>query len=230
MNRWTTALAALLSLSIATPALAARVNERKIKKWPEEDRVLARSFDVWMSDDEFKVFEKIKTTEERRSFLEQAGYMKMWENIEDEIMPHVMKGDVVKGMSQDEVYMVWDKPTKIRKDFKKDAYVDVLYYQFEIDRKGNEFLSWPESPTAYKNEVITRYVYMYDGQVFRVVDAGQEEGVLDELVAEQERLEAERDAAKPVVDIEDVPEWADEGVEIEKKTDEDGTEIEVDDD
>ena len=97
-----------------------------------------------MTDDEVKVFEKLGSTEERQQFLEQAGYWQMWKDVND-MKPHVMEGKVVKGMDQDEVYMCWDKPVKIRKDFKKDAYVDILYYTFEIDRKGNEFL-WSRAP------------------------------------------------------------------------------------
>ncbi len=77
--------------------------------------------------------------------------------------------------------MAWDKPAKIRKDFKKEAYINVLNYEFERDRKGKEFRLVPDSQTSYKNEVFTRFVYMYNDAVFRIVDEGDEENVMDDL-------------------------------------------------
>ena len=174
-------LFALLALALALPAVAGQLNMKKVKKWPELDRAWARSFDAWMSDDELDVFVKLKTTEERKDFLVKAGYWKKWDKIEDEMLPYVIKGEVVRGMSKDEVFMCWDKPEKIRKDFRRDAYVDVMNYKFEIDRKGREFLSPKNSKTAYKNENITKFVYMYNGKVFSIVYEGEEENVMDEL-------------------------------------------------
>lgn len=171
----------LIAITLAFPALAGQVNLRKIKKWPELDRAWARSFDAWMSDEELSVFIKIKTTEERQDFLKKAGYWKKWDKIDDEMLPNVLKGEVVRGMTKDEVFMCWDKPEKIRKDFRRDAYVDVMNYKFEIDRKGREFLSPKDSKTAYKNEVITKFVYMHNGKVFSIVYEGEEENAMDEL-------------------------------------------------
>ncbi len=187
----------LIALTLAFPALAGQVNLRKIKKWPELDRAWARSFDAWMSDEELSVFIKIKTTEERQDFLKKAGYWKKWDKIEDEMLPNVLKGEVVRGMNKDEVFMCWDKPEKIRKDFRRDAYVDVMNYRFEIDRKGREFLSPKDSKTAYKNEVITRFVYMHNGKVFSIVDEGEEENAMDELPI--------KEAPKPTPEPEPVP-------------------------
>ena len=187
----------LIAITLAFPALAGQVNLRKIKKWPELDRAWARSFDAWMSDEELDVFIKIKTTEERQDFLKKAGYWKKWDKIDDEMLPNVLKGEVVRGMTKDEVFMCWDKPEKIRKDFRRDAYVDVMNYKFEIDRKGREFLSPKDSKTAYKNEVITKFVYMYNGRVFSIVYEGEEENAMDELPI--------KEAPKPTPEPEPVP-------------------------
>jgi len=171
----------LLVLALALPAVAGQVNMKKVKKWPALDQAWARSFDAWMSDEEVAVFIKLKSTDERKDFLEKAGYWKIWDRIEDEMLPYVLKGEVIKGMTKDEVFMCWDKPEKIRKDFRRDAYVDVMNYKFEIDRKGREFLSPKNSKTAYKNESITKFVYMYNGTVFSIVYEGEEENAMDEL-------------------------------------------------
>jgi len=171
----------LLVLALGSPAIAGQVNMKKIKKWPELDQAWARSMDAWMSDEELTIFTRLKSTDERKDFLERAGYWKIWDKIEDEMLPYVIKGEVIKGMTKDEVFMCWDKPEKIRKDFRRDAYVDVMNYKFEIDRKGREFLSPKDSKTAYKNESITRFVYMYNGKVFSIVYEGEEEDAMDEL-------------------------------------------------
>ncbi len=188
----------LLALAVAMPAVAGQINMRKVKKWPTLDQAWARSFDAWMSDEELAVFIKLRSTDERRDFLTQAGYFKKWKKIDEEMLPHVIKGEVVKGMNKDEVYMCWDKPEKIRKDFRRDAYVDVLNYKFEIDRKGREFIMRQDSKTAYKNEIVTKFVYMYNGKVFSIVYQGEEENVMDELpIADEPEPPAEEPAAQP---------------------------------
>ncbi len=185
-------------LAWSLPAEAGLVNLRKIKKWPAEDQAWARSFDSWMSEEEIKLLVKMKTTEERQKFLTDLGYWKMWEDIEDEIKPHIIEGKVIEGMNQDEVYMCWDKPKKIRKDFRKSAYVNVLNYEFEIDRKGREFLLRPDSQTAYKNEVVTKFVYMYNERVFAIVYEGQEESAMEALPGEDAPDDEAETEATPV--------------------------------
>ena len=197
------------SMLAASVATAATYNPRKIKKWPDEDKVLARVFDSWMSQEEMDIFITLESTADRHAFLKEAGYWKMWESIEDEMRPNVIAGEVVKGMNKDEVFMCWDKPKKIRKDFKREAYIDVLNYEFERDRKGNEFMLRPDSQTAYKNEIFTRYVYMHNGLVFSIVNAGEEENVMDELPVE--------DAPEPPEPPEDEPDPGS-GEEGEAKT------------
>ena len=199
INRLVPVLAAASALLLCSVAHAATFNPRKIKKWPDEDKVWARALDAWMSQEEMDIFIGIKTTDERKSFLKEAGYWKFWEEVDDEMMPNVHKGDVVVGMNKDEVFMCWDKPVKIRKDFKRAAYVDVLNYEFERDRKGREFLLRPDSQTAYKNEVFTRYVYMYNGLVFSIVEAGDEESAMDDLPVEDKK-EAAPPAEEPADD------------------------------
>lgn len=181
-------LAALFAFVAVGVAHAATYNPKKIKKWPDEDKIWARAFSSWMTQEEMDVFVGLETTKERQDFLDKAGYWQLWKEVdaglkdeEPKMMPHIIAGDVVRGMTKNEVFMCWGKPKKIRKDFKKNAYVDVLNYAFERDRKGNEFLNTPDSKTAYKNEIFLRFVYMYNGTVFSIVNEGEEENVMDEL-------------------------------------------------
>jgi len=217
-----TALTALLCLCLATPALAGQVNMKKLKKWPELDRTWARSFDAWMTDEELKLFLQIKTTEERQKFLVDAGYWKIWKKIDKEMVPNIIKGEVLNGMTKDEVFMCWDKPKKIRKDFRKKAYVDVLNYEFEVDRKGREFLLRADSQTAYRNEIITKYVYMYNGQVFDIVYAGQEEDALEDLPIPDEPAEEAPDETDSAETGEDETSGADGESGAEQEATDDG--------
>lgn len=185
----------------AAPADAALVIERKIKRWPEEDRQLARALDVWMTDEEMTIFLKLKKSEDRVEFLKETGYLKRWKQMEEDKDPTFLEAiktnDVVEGMSKDQVFMSWDKPVKIRDEFKREAYVKVLWYEFEIDRKGKEFLVRPDSETAYKNEIVTRHVYLYNDRVHAVVEAGTEEAadIVDQILAAEAKKEEARKAA-----------------------------------
>jgi hypothetical protein len=199
-------VAAILALCVAMPATAATVDGKKIKKWPELDRVWARSFDAWMTDEDLEFFISLTTTEERKTFLKDAGFWMKWERIErdhKEMVPAIMEGKVVPGMNQDEVYMCWDKPSKIRKDVKKDAYIDVLFYEFERDRKGKEFLLRENSETAYKNEIVKRFVYMDDGIVSKITVMGDGGEIVEaELPKEKPKAKA---APEPTPDAEPTP-------------------------
>ncbi|GEM_PF-1547128 len=200
-------LKVLLSLLICAaflapaPADAALVNERKIKRWSDEDKQLVRALDVWMTDEEMSVLIKLKTSEERVSFLTETGYMKRWKLLEEDkdptIFEAIKKGEVIEGMTKDHVFMSWDKPMKIRDEFKREAYVKVLWYEFEIDRKGREFLVRPDSETAYKNEILTRHVYLFNDRVHAVVEEGAQDSsdVVDAILAEAAKKEEARKAA-----------------------------------
>ena len=188
-------LKALLSLAICAafflPALtaeAALVNERKIKRWSDDDKQVVRALDVWMTDEEIGIFFKLKTTEERTEFLTETGYLKRWTELNEAKDPSslnaIKKGEVIEGMTKDEVFMAWDKPVKIRDEFKRD-------------RKGREFLVRPDSETAYKNEILTRHVYLFNNKVHAVVDEGSEDAsdVVDQILEEAAKKEAARKAA-----------------------------------
>ncbi len=195
MKRWISAFVALTVVAVALPALAATANVKKLsKKWPALDVTWADAFDVWMSDDEMAVFERLGTTEERQKFLEQAGYWKMWEQIEEEMLPNILAGKVVPGMSRNEVLMVWNKPEKIRKDFTKEAYVSELHYKFEVDRKGKrKRLEGDE----YNKHIEVMIVLELDGLVAAIVNTEELAATRDAAIAEKKAAEEARKEAKP---------------------------------
>lgn len=215
MNRLIPALIALLTIAVATPAFAGKANVKKLsKKWPKEDVAWARSFDVWMSDEELDVFVKLKTTEERKQFLTQAGYWKMWEDIDDEMLPNVIEGKVVEGMTRDEVLMCWDKPEKIRKDFTREAYVNELHYKFEYDRKGNKKRLEGDE---YNKDIEVMIVLELDGLVAAIVNTEDLAATRDAAIAEKKAAEEARKEAKPTfedeADVDFAPGSSEGGVE-----------------
>ena len=221
-------VAVLLIISFLLPAAssAAQLTTpelRKMKKWEPQERTLVRAYDAWMSQEELDIVLGLKTSAERVDFMAKLGWVEKWKNDLkdlDDIQAAIERQDVIEGMNQDQVFMAWDKPAKIRKDFKKEAYINVLNYEFERDRKGREFLSAPDSQTAYKNELFIKYVYMHNDRVFRIVNEGEEEDVMDDLPlatpAEEkapEEAPAPSDDAAPDAAPADDPVPADEGAE-----------------
>ena len=177
-------VSSFLLTSVASAAQVSTPQMRKMKKWGAEERTLVLAYDAWMTKEEIDIVLGLKTSAERMDFMTQLGWTEKWKNTlkdQDEIKAAIEAQNVIEGMNQDQVFMAWDKPAKIRKDFKKDAYINVLNYEFERDRKGREFRLLPDSQTGYKNEIFIKYVYMHNDRVFRVVNEGEEENVLDAL-------------------------------------------------
>jgi hypothetical protein len=215
MKRWISLFVALVVASIALPAYAGKANVKKLsKKWPAIDVTWADAFDVWMSDDELDVFEKLTSTEERQKFLEQAGYWKMWEAIDEEMLPNILEGKVVKGMTRNEVLMVWNKPEKIRKDFTKEAYVSELHYKFEYDRKGRKKRLEGDE---YNKDIEVMIVLEMDGLVAAIVSTEDLAATRDAAIAEKKAAEEARKDAKPTFeedgDFEFGPDGPEAGVE-----------------
>lgn len=201
MKRWISVLVALTVIAIALPAMAGKANVKKLsKKWPALDVKWADAFDVWMSDDELSVFEKLQTTEERQKFLEQAGYWKMWTEIDEEMLPNILEGKVVNGMTRNEVLMVWDKPEKIRKDFTKEAYVSELHYKFEIDRKGRKKRLEGDE---YNKDIEVMIVLELDGLVAAIVNTEELAATRDAAIAEKKAAEEARKDSKPTFEDEE---------------------------
>ena len=196
-------IAVLLIVSLVLPAAAsaAQVNNahlRKMKKWPAAERTLVVAYDAWMSKEEIDIVIGLKSSDERMDFMKELGWVEKWKNDLkdlDDIRAAIEAQDVIEGMNQDQVFMAWDKPAKIRKDFKKEAYINVLNYEFERDRKGREFRLLPDSQTSYKNEIFLKYVYMHNDRVFRIVNEGEEEDVMDALPVADPTPAPRRDCA-----------------------------------
>ena len=182
-------VAVLLIVTLLLPVAASGAqlttpDLRKMRKWAPAEKTLVIAYDAWMSSEELNIVLGLMTGDERMDFMAKLGWVEKWKNDLkdlDDIRAAIEAQEVIVGMNQDQVFMAWDKPAKIRKDFKKEAYINVLNYEFERDRKGKEFRLVPDSQTAYKNEVFLKFVYMYNDRVFRIVNEGEEEDVMDEL-------------------------------------------------
>jgi hypothetical protein len=185
------AILLIAALFVPSVVMAGQIStpqkKKMMKKWGATERTLVLAYDAWMRQEEIDIVLGLKTDAERMDFMKELGWVEKWKNDlknEEEIQAAIERQEVIEGMNQEQVFMAWDKPAKIRKDFKKEAYINVLNYEFERDRKGKEFRLVPDSQTSYKNEVFLKFVYMYNDAVFRIVNEGEEEDVLDDLPVE----------------------------------------------
>lgn len=164
----------ILSTLLATAAWAANL-DKLAKKLPEAERAVFMALRIFMTEEEQTVYlGNLRTPEERQKFLEDTGYWQKWERLQPEQQQAIALGRVLPGFDRDALYMAWGKAYKIRKDVEDGVYVDVLYYRWEKDKKGREFVSFPDSPSGYRNESFDKLVYFANGLLVDVVKEGEE--------------------------------------------------------
>jgi hypothetical protein len=161
-----------LAVLLALPAWAGNISDLprgKVKKLSEQDRVWLQVFDVFMQDAELELYLELRNSEDRMEVLKAGGYMERWRLVDKDFHEAIRQGKVLLGMGQEEVYMAWNEPAKIRKTTIDDAYVEILLYRRIITRKGE--LEWEEGhPKAYNNAVVEREVVMGDDKVLVIWD------------------------------------------------------------
>ena len=162
-----------LALTIALPAAALNV-DKAIKKLPDEDRQMIVALRIYMQEDELESYLGLESHDARVDFLEETGYLRKWERIREEFMPHVVKRQVVKGMNKDELWMTWGKPVQVRQTFYEKAYVDIYTYFFYEDRKGNQ-IPTPDrdDPASYNRPQWEMNVYFHNDKVVSVLQEGE---------------------------------------------------------
>lgn len=161
-----------IALMIVIPAAAVNIT-KAMKKLPEEDRQIIDALMIFMQEDEIEVYFDLDDSAARVSFLTETGYYRKWQSIRDEMRPHVISGDVVKGMNKDELWMTWGKPVQVRQTFYKKNYVDIYTYYFYEDRKRNAIpTSDPDDPKAYNRPQWNMNVYFHNDRVVSILEEG----------------------------------------------------------
>ena len=162
-----------LEPAVALPAAALNV-DKAIKKLPEEDRQMILALKIYMAEDELEAYLTLGDHDARVSFLDETGYLRKWNRIREEYMPHVVKRQVVKGMNKDELWMTWGKPVQVRQTFYEKAYVDIYTYFFYEDRKGNA-IPTPDrdDPKSYNRPQWEMNVYFHNDKVVSILEEGE---------------------------------------------------------
>jgi len=210
-----TVLVAAVAAMLAFPAAALNLT-KEMKKLPEEDRQVIKALMIFMAEDEIEAYFELEDSAARTEFLKETGYYRKWEKIRDEMRPHVIRGDVVKGMNKDELWMTWGKPIQVRQTFYKKNYVDIYNYFFYEDRKGNAIpTSDPDDPKSYNRPQWNMNVYFHNDRVVSILEEGElfnpsdlEDKPVqlldaDDQKALEEKKKAEEEAAKAAAEGEE---------------------------
>ncbi|MDP7115182.1 MAG: hypothetical protein QGH45_24620 [Myxococcota bacterium] len=168
-----TMLCLTIVCALALPAAAIKA-DKAIKKLPDEDRQMILALKIYMAEDELEAYLTLDGHDARVDFLEETGYLRKWNLIREEFMPHVVKRQVVKGMNKDELWMTWGKPVQVRQTFYEKAYVDIYTYFFYEDRKGNA-IPTPDrdDPLSYNRPQWEMNVYFHNDKVVSILEEGE---------------------------------------------------------
>lgn len=197
-----------------------------LRQMPADDAALFLTLDVFMTPEQQEIYLNTPDAESRLAYVDDAGFLSKWEGVDDEMKPRILAREVVAGMTQDEVYMAWNLPSRVRDTFESEGYIKKLFFTFERDaRTGEEFLSPPDSRTAYRNGTFVRYVFMRNGLVERVSDHDSSAPASAASAEREDELLALPEDAPPA---EEPAEEEVESAETDEETATDGENIESD--
>jgi hypothetical protein len=105
---------------------------------------------VWMSEADTKAYSKLKTAEERNTYLQESGYWDRFYQYDKKRREQIIAGEVAKGWMQDQVYMSWGAP-HLRKRLagRRAVRSEMFVYRFEIDPDGSVYVWEPKSKQTY---------------------------------------------------------------------------------
>ena len=105
---------------------------------------------VWMSDPDMKAYSKLKTADERNTFLQEKGYWDRFYQYDKKRREQIINGEVAKGWTQDQVYMSWGAP-HVRKRLagRRAVRSEMFVYRFEVDPEGRVYVWEPNSKQTH---------------------------------------------------------------------------------
>lgn len=145
----------------------------KMKRLTPTERDHFTALEVYLNTAEEKAFLKLKTEEERNTFLREHGPgngLSFWDQFyqyDEQDRDAILAGDVDIGWSEDRVFMAWGRPFERRRLTGRPATRSELFvYRFEVDDEGIVRVYVPDSKTAYR--AVRQYqldVFVDDGRV-----------------------------------------------------------------
>lgn len=126
---------------------------------------------VYMSEDQKKVYLKLKTEEERNAYLQEAGLWDRFYSYSDPEREEIIAGDVVVGWTKDKLYMAWGAPyDRARLVGRSAVRSERLVYRFEQHEDGRILLWEDGSKTAYKAARLFTRELIIDDDVVREIN------------------------------------------------------------
>lgn len=173
-----------VSLAAATPALTVGLTgcsyTKRVKFLSDTEFDHYYAMRVYLDEDERKEYLKLKTEEERNTYLQ--SYMlpgrppkSLWDTFyqydEDE-RADIVAGAVEEGWTIDKLMMAWGRPMKSRKVSGRKAQRSLLFlYKFEKHYDGSVLVWKPGSKTEYKAErLFVREVILDDDVIAEIND------------------------------------------------------------
>lgn len=168
---------------VLTLALAAALTgcwEKRVKHLDDAEFRHYYSLKVFMDEDQRKEYLKLKTREERDSYLkgiELPGRppRQLWNvyyDYEEHIREKIYGGEVQQGWTKDMMLMSWGAPIKSRKLAGREAVRSWAYvYRFEQHEDGSVLVWEPGSKTEYKAvKLFKREVIVDDDVIAEIRD------------------------------------------------------------
>jgi len=126
----------------------------------------------FMSDSDRESYLKLKTEEERSTYLKEKGLWDRFYRYPEHVRQGIVSGAVQNGWTKDMVYMAWGAPFDRRALVGRPAPIsELLVYRFEKQSDGTVLVYVPNSKTEYRAvERFTRDVYLDNGQVTEIVE------------------------------------------------------------
>ena len=175
MKRWFGILLAVGAFA-PTPGMAGG-----LKNLTEAELDAYHALVPFMTDDQEKLFLKIKLPEERVAYLKEqklvggsqtaATLYELWYRFDDETRAAITSGDVKTGWSQDMMFMAWGEPfNRNRLTGRPASRSELFQYRFEVAEDGSVLVWVPKSKESYKSvDAFQLDIYVDDGRITEII-------------------------------------------------------------
>lgn len=153
----------------------------KLDKLSQEEVDTFHALVPFMSDDQEKLYLKLKTADERTALLKEAALVggseaarnlyDLWYRFDAETRAAITAGDVKPGWTQDMMFMAWGEPFNRNRLTGRNATRSELFqYRFEVAEDGSVLVWVPKSKASYKAvDAFQLDVYVDDGRIAEIV-------------------------------------------------------------
>ncbi len=161
-----------LPVLLLVTALSTGCWQNKVKRLSETEFDHYYALRPYLSEDQRKVYLKLKTEEERNAYLKELGHWDRFYKYSPEKRADIIAGDVQVGWTKDMLLMAWGAPFDKQKLVGREAMRSERFvYRFEL-HEGGVLIVWePNSKSEYKaDRLIQRDVLLEDDVIVEIVE------------------------------------------------------------